>query len=114
MEIIILDDCSSDQTYAIVDEKVRTYRGPHRVIINRNDENLGIGGHVTLVTGLSIGDFIVTVGGDDISSPDHVQIAVDAIQASGGAYMADFDASTINERGDWIQGKRLTDDLLVR
>ncbi len=106
LEIIISDDCSTDQTYAIIEEKVRTYRGPHRVIINRNEKNLGIGGHISFVAGLSTGDFIVTVGGDDISSPEHVKIAVDAMQASGGAYMVDFDASTINEDGDVIQGRR--------
>jgi len=106
LEIIISDDCSTDQTYAIIEEKVRTYRGPHRVIINRNKGNLGIGGHVSFVAGLSTGDFIVTVGGDDISSPEHVKMAVDAMQASGGAYMVDFDASTINEDGDVIQGRR--------
>tara|TARA_B110001469_G_C9644457_1_gene325158 strand:+ start:1754 stop:2713 length:960 start_codon:yes stop_codon:yes gene_type:complete len=106
LEIIISDDCSTDQTYAIIEEKVRTYRGPHRVIINRNEKNLGIGGHISFVAGLSTGDFIVTVGGDDISSPEHVKIAVDAMQDSGGAYMVDFDASTINEDGDVIQGRR--------
>lgn len=106
LEIIISDDCSTDQTYAIIEEKVRTYRGPHRVIINRNKGNLGIGGHVSFVAGLSTGDFIVTVGGDDISSPEHVKMAVDAMQASRGAYMVDFDASTINEDGDVIQGRR--------
>jgi glycosyltransferase involved in cell wall biosynthesis len=106
LEIIISDDCSTDQTYAIIEEKVRTYRGPHRVIINRNEKNLGIGGHISFVAGLSTGDFIVTVGGDDISSPEHVKMAVDAMQASGGAYMVDFDASTINEDGDVIQGRR--------
>ena len=106
LEIIISDDCSSDKTYAIIEEKLRVYDGPHRIIINRNEKNLGIGGHVSYVTGLSSGEFIVTVGGDDISSPEHVALAVDAIQASKGAYMVDFDASTINEQGDLIQGRR--------
>jgi glycosyltransferase involved in cell wall biosynthesis len=106
LEIIISDDCSSDRTYAIIEEKVNGYEGPHRIVINRNEKNLGIGGHVSFVAGLSTGDFIVTVGGDDISSPEHVKMAVDAMQASGGAYMVDFDASTINEDGDVIQGRR--------
>ena len=106
LEIIISDDCSSDRTYAIIEEKVNGYEGPHRIVINCNEKNLGIGGHISFVAGLSTGDFIVTVGGDDISSPEHVKMAVDAMQASGGAYMVDFDASTINEDGDVIQGRR--------
>jgi glycosyltransferase involved in cell wall biosynthesis len=110
LEIIISDDCSSDQTYAIIKEKVLAYDGPHRVVINRNEINLGIGGHVSFLAGLSTGDYIVAVGGDDISSPYHVKMAVDAIQASGGAYMVDFDASTINQDGDLIQGRRAIRD----
>ena len=110
LEIIISDDCSSDQSYAIIKERVLAYDGPHRVVINRNESNLGIGGHVSFIAGLSTGDYIVTVGGDDISSPEHVKMAVDAIQASGGAYMVDFDASTIDENGHLIHGRRAIRD----
>ena len=106
LEIIISDDCSSDKTFKIIEEVVRSYKGPHQVITNRNEINLGIGAHVFSVLKRAKGEYMVLVGGDDISSPDHVQIAVDAIQASRGAYMADFDASTINEYGDLIQGRR--------
>ena len=106
LEIIISDDCSSDQTFKIIEEVVRAYEGPHQVITNRNEINLGIGAHVSSIVERTIGKFIIMVGGDDISSPDHVKMAVDVIQASGGAYMVDFDASTINEDGDLIKGRR--------
>lgn len=113
LEIIISDDCSSDQTFAIIQDKVRSYEGPHRVVINRNERNLGIGGHVSFVTALSSGDYVVTVGGDDISSPRHVEMAVGAIQTSDGAYMVDFDATTINEDGDVIVGRRAIRDSVA-
>ena len=106
LEIIISDDCSSDKTFKIIEEVVRSYKGPHQVITNRNGINLGIGAHVSSVLKRAKGEYIVLVGGDDISSPDHVKLAVDVIQASGGAYMVDFDASTINEDGNLIKGRR--------
>lgn len=106
LEIIISDDCSSDKTFRIIEEVVRFYKGPHQVITNRNGINLGIGAHVSSVLKRAKGEYIVLVGGDDISSPEHIQMAVDAMQASGGAYMVDFDASTINEDGDVIQRRR--------
>jgi len=106
LEIIISDDCSSDKTFKIIEEVVRPYKGPHQVNTNRNGINLGIGAHVSSVLKRAKGEYIVLVGGDDISSPEHVKMAVDAIQASDGAYMVDFDASTINEDGDVIQGRR--------
>lgn len=106
LEIIISDDCSSDKTFKIIEEVVRPYKGPHQVNTNRNGINLGIGAHVSSVLKRAKGEYIVLVGGDDISSPGHVKMAVDAMQASGGAYVVDFDASTINEDGDVIQGRR--------
>jgi glycosyltransferase involved in cell wall biosynthesis len=106
LEIIISDDCSSDQTFKIIEEVVLAYEGPHQVITNRNEINLGIGAHVSSIVERTQGEFIIMVGGDDISSPEHVKVAVDAIQASGGAYMVDFDASAIDEDGDVIQGRR--------
>ncbi len=106
LEIIISDDCSSDRTYAIIEEKVKEYQGPHRIVINRNEKNLGIGGHVSFITSLATGDFIVTVGGDDISNPKHVELAVAAIQMYEGVYLSDFAASAIDENGDVIQGRR--------
>ena len=69
LEIVISDDCSQDATFTIIEEVVRDYNGPHKVIINRNEKNMGIGEHVSLLASLSTGEFLVTVGGDDISNP---------------------------------------------
>ncbi|MFQ3225211.1 MAG: glycosyltransferase involved in cell wall biosynthesis [Lentimonas sp.] len=103
LEIIISDDCSSDRTYAIIEEKVNGYEGPHRIVINRNEKNLGIGGHISFIASLAKGDFIVTVGGDDISNPKHVELAVAAMQAYEGVYLSDFAATTINESGEILK-----------
>lgn len=73
MEIILSDDCSPDGTFARMQELAANYRGPHRVRLNRNSENLHIGGHVQKVADLSNGDLIVVNAGDDISEPDRVQ-----------------------------------------
>ena len=44
-EIILSDDCSPDGTFKIMQEMVEAYKGPHEFVLNRNEENLGIGGH---------------------------------------------------------------------
>ncbi len=33
-------------------EEVEAYRGPHTVILNRNDYNLGLGAHINKAVGL--------------------------------------------------------------
>ena len=70
LEIILSDDCSPDHTYEIMQEMAAAYRGPHKLILNRNSRNLGLGGHVNRVMELSAGPLVVGAAGDDVSHPE--------------------------------------------
>src|SRR6056297_3729012 len=59
LEIILSDDCSSDRTYQIMKEMAAAYDGPHKVVLNRNEPNLGVVPHIDRVMNLVRGDFIV-------------------------------------------------------
>ena len=76
LEIILSDDCSSDDTFEIMVREAAAYKGPHRLILNRNSENLNIGGHVNKVAKLASGDLIVLAAGDDISVPVRTEMLV--------------------------------------
>jgi glycosyltransferase involved in cell wall biosynthesis len=78
LEIIISDDCSPDGTFEIIEEEIRAYRGPHRVISKRHSQNTGIASNLNRAWELSNGEFIVLQSGDDISMPKRVEILVDA------------------------------------
>lgn len=69
LEIILSDDCSSDRTFELMQSAAAEYKGPHRIVLNRNPKNLNIGGHVNSVAKLASGDLIVLAAGDDISLP---------------------------------------------
>ena len=71
LEIILSDDNSPDNTYNVMKRIVDEYDGPHRIILNRNPENLGLVQHYNrVVFELSHGDLLVIAAGDDISRPD--------------------------------------------
>lgn len=72
LEIIFSDDCSTDRTFKLIHEMVGSYVGPHRIFLNRNEKNLGIGAHVDKVLNMSNGEWIVMAAGDDISLPSRV------------------------------------------
>ncbi len=78
LEIIISDDCSPDGTFEVIEEEIRAYRGPHRVISKRHSQNTGMASNINRAWGLSSGEFIVIQAGDDISIPKRVEILVDA------------------------------------
>ena len=73
LEIIFSDDCSTDATFEIMQRVAREYKGPHRIILNRNPTNLGIIGNVNRSVELANGALLIQANGDDISYPDRVE-----------------------------------------
>ena len=78
LEIILSDDASSDSTFEIIQEMAAAYEGPHKLILNRNEKNLGIGPHVKMVFEMASGDWLVGAAGDDISLPHRCTSLMDA------------------------------------
>ncbi len=73
LEIILSDDCSSDQTYQVMCDMVHDYSGPHVITLSQNEKNLGIGEHVNKISGMANGKVIVMAAGDDISIARRVE-----------------------------------------
>lgn len=70
LEIILSDDCSQDRTFEIMQEEAQAYKGPHKVILNRNPTNLGVAQHYNRAAGLASGEIVIVQDGDDISAPE--------------------------------------------
>ncbi len=74
LEIVLSDDCSSDNTFAILEKMAKEYKGPHKIVLNRNKNNLGIALHIdNIVRNYCKGELIILQAGDDISHPKRVQ-----------------------------------------
>jgi glycosyltransferase involved in cell wall biosynthesis len=83
LEIILSDDCSEDRTFEIICELAKAYRGPHRVVLNRNPLRRSIGGHINRIVEISRAEMILSAAGDDISLPERSQAVYEAWEASG-------------------------------
>lgn len=83
LEIIISDDCSKDRTFALAREAVAGYTGPHIVRLNRNDQNLGIGGNVNRAMDFCRGELILLADGDDVSLPTRTEVTYQAWEQFG-------------------------------
>lgn len=70
LEIILSDDCSPDATFAIMQERAACYRGPHKVVLLRNEVNLGLAAHINQAFSRATGDIVIMAAGDDISVPE--------------------------------------------
>ena len=77
MEIIVSDDSSTDKTFDIINDFFMNYHGNHRIIINRNEKNLGIAENVNKVLyTIAKGEFLVLAAGDDVSLPNRTSVGV--------------------------------------
>lgn len=72
-EILLSDDGSPDGTGDELMRLASDYSGPHRVIVNVNERNLGFGRHFASATRLCTGEWVVTQGGDDISTSNRLE-----------------------------------------
>jgi len=74
-EIIISDDCSTDNTWNIINETIKkeTKRKNIEIILNRNENNLGIVRNYQKALFLTNGNWIVGMAGDDISKPNRLK-----------------------------------------
>jgi glycosyltransferase involved in cell wall biosynthesis len=94
LEVIVSDDCSTDTTFAVISDMLKGYVGPHKIVLNRNEENLGIAGNINMAHDLASGDIFVMAAGDDISVPDRI---VRVMEAFDGAESPDLVCSYFAE-----------------
>ncbi len=73
LEIIISDDGSKDHTSKVIEEYITDYHGPHKVIFNRNEKNVGIAQNVNRAMSLASGEYFILAAGDDKSLPERAQ-----------------------------------------
>jgi glycosyltransferase involved in cell wall biosynthesis len=91
LEIILSDDCSLDSTFDIMQEMAASYKGKHRVILNRNKSNLRLAAHVNIVMAMAGGEIIVLAGGDDISMPDRCALSAEFLMENPDHCCVSFD-----------------------
>jgi len=69
LEILFLDDCSTDGGAEIARSSIEAYTGPHQVRLVRNGKNLGVGAQMMRVRDLARGEIVVFADADDVSLP---------------------------------------------
>jgi glycosyltransferase involved in cell wall biosynthesis len=81
LEIIISDDGSADKTFEIATQISELYSGPHRIILNKNEQNIGITPNFVKAVSLSAGTWIVAAAGDDVSADNRVEVLMKFAEA---------------------------------
>ena len=97
LEIILSDDGSPDHTFDIMRKMAENYKGPHKIILNRNEKNIGLVPHFNKVLfEISSGNPIVLAAGDDISLPERTELSCRLLSQYPEAGSLSFDFTKID------------------
>ena len=79
LEYIFSDDCSTDSSYAIMQECVANYNGKRKITLTQTPSNLNLAGHTNHAVALATGDYVVRADDDDYSFPNRCSLLAEAI-----------------------------------
>lgn len=98
IEIIIVDDCSTDNSVSVITEFVLKYP---QIIFIKNIQNLGITKSFNKVLKIAKGDYIIDFAADDILLPDCIAIQIATFRNSTYKNLAIVygNAELITEKG---------------
>lgn len=103
LEIIVSDDCSPDGTGSVIENFLESYDGPHDIVYNHNESNLGLIPHLNKVLSMTHGEYVVLAAGDDVSLPSRTMLSYQKIRESGACSLA-LNFKYIDQNGN-DQGK---------
>lgn len=96
LEIIITDDCSSDNTFAILEKLAAE---DSRIKLYKNETNLKIVKTLNKMIQFANGKYIARMDADDISLPDRVENQVEFLEKNSDIAFCGTNAWHINENG---------------
>lgn len=103
LEIILSDDRSPDDTFAVLQRAAQAYHGPNHVTARQTERNLGLIGHINDIMRLAQGQLIIIAAGDDISLPQRAERIYETWRQSGGRAHSIFSNATwIDEAGNQL------------
>lgn len=108
LEIIIVDDCSSDNTYEILQ---RLAVEDSRIRLFKNQENKKIVETLNLAISYASGEFIARMDGDDVSLPDKIEKQYRFLMANPNIDLVGVSYIIIDEDGKEIKKEKYLTDF---
>lgn len=107
IELIIVDDCSTDNSLQLISDWLLSYNKPYKFI--RHPKNLGVCATCNDLLKNATGKYLSIIATDDIMMPDKLKVQVDILEHTGKEVGAVYsDAVIINEDSS------VTDELFIQ
>lgn len=110
-EHIVIDDCSTDATWSIVQDRARR---DSRIRAERNSRNLGIAGTRNRGVALAAGKYVMWQDADDLSMPDRMEEQVAMLESDPEVGIVGGSLRFFDDAGERRERRYLTDDAAMR
>ncbi len=117
MELIVVDDASTDNSVKIIEATFAEYAGCHKVKLVKHDRNRGVVGATDSGMRAAVYDWFVFADGDDIQKPNRCSLMAQRIAEHPGVKAVTMSFEQVNaERvhlyyGSYLAGFGYTDSL---
>lgn len=98
-ELVLCDDGSGDQTYAVAQTLVKRY--PDNIILLRNEHNCGLNHTLNRCLEAATGEYIARMDADDCCSPERFAVEADILDNSPEIAIVSTDMEHFDEHGTW-------------
>jgi alpha-1,3-rhamnosyltransferase len=102
IELIIVDDCSTDNSIEIIENWKIKYKGKTSIKLIRNRVNMGVAACCNLIIENANGKYFQTLDADDILFSDKISQQVEMLETDGNSCMVYSNVLLIDEKGQKI------------
>jgi glycosyltransferase involved in cell wall biosynthesis len=107
-EFIIIDDCSTDWSYAILDDYAKKDK---RIRLYRNEKNSWISYTRNRLISLTTTDYIATQDSDDVSTHNRLKLEYEFLSKHDKYWVVAWDNEIIDEEGKVIGHRKYSDNV---
>lgn len=103
-ELILINDCSTDNSWEIINEYAKK---DERIVLVNNQENIGLTKSLNKGLKIARGEYIARQDADDISLPDRLLIQTNFLDKHNDVGAIGSNAETISEKGEFLENRCL-------
>lgn len=102
IELIIVDDCSSDHSVEVIEQWIKAYKGNYKIHFIQNEQNLGLSKSSNVILKNASGKYFQLLDSDDAIYPFKISRQVEILENSPNAALVYSNVSVVNEAGEMI------------
>ena len=106
-EIIIVDDCSSDNSVEVIETWIKSYKGTFEITFIKNSFSHGIAKVSNIILNKAAGKYYQILDADDVILPDKIANQVPIIEGSEKCAVVYSNIGEINDEGEIINNDYL-------